>query len=339
MRVIHFMRSIKFLSIKPVFVILTSAGFVFALLCSLFLWDVHREGPLISESSFEIPHGTGVSRIGQNLTEVGAIRFYISFRLWAKITGEDTSLHAGKYLIEPKSSLKEIVSKLHEGQTQKFKVTFPEGLRTHEILEKIKNTKSLVWDLDNVAGYSEQVPLLPETYVYDYGMKASNLLDKMHQAALKELEIAWDIRIENLPIASKQELLTLASIVEKETAVDAERKEVAGVFVHRLKKGMKLQSDPTVIYGIKNYDGNIRRRDLNNPHPYNTYRHKGLPPGPIAHPGKASLRAVAQPHDTENLYFVADGTGGHVFAKNLTQHNKNVKAYLDYYRKHIKNKK
>lgn len=323
---------------KLMVILLVAVGFFSIIAVSLLGWDIRREGPLAEETSIEIPRGSGVSTITYILKKEGVIRHPLTFRVLAKLSGKESKLHAGKYLVSPKVSVENMLKQMFEGETQKFKITFPEGLRTHEILSKIKATDSLKWDIENVDVYTEQVPLLPETYVHEYGMKASALLEKMKRFAEKEMNDAWDARDEGLPIESKQELLTLASIVEKETSVDSERKEVAGVFVHRLHKGMRLQSDPTVIYGIKNYDGDIRRKDLNNPHPYNTYRHNGLPPGPIAHPGKASIWAVAQPNITENLYFVADGTGGHVFAKNLTQHNKNVRAYLDYYRKHIKNK-
>jgi UPF0755 protein len=171
---------------------------------------------------------------------------------------------------------------------------------------------------------------LPETYLFTRGDSDRDILIRAHAAMTNALEDAWDVRAESLPIESPYELLILASIIEKETSLDSERRQIAGVFIRRLQKGMRLQTDPTVIYGLGDtYDGDIRRRDLQTDTPYNTYTRHGLPPTPIALPGKASLAAAANPAPGEALYFVANGLGGHTFSETLEAHQQAVKKLIE----------
>jgi UPF0755 protein len=242
------------------------------------------------------------------------------------------------YNFEPKSPMRDVIKKMARGHIAQFKVTIPEGLRSYEVIDILKG-QTFLSDKDNLPKITESDLLLPETYSYTYGESAVDVLNRMKSHMVKALDEAWENRDGNLPLETKLELLVLASIIEKETAIDSERDEIAGVFVHRLKKGMKLQSDPTVIYGLTDYDGDITRKHLRTMHPHNTYVIKGLPPTPIAHPGEASLKAAANPKETENLFFVADMTGGHVFAKTNAEHEKNVEAYLKKYRQMILNEK
>lgn len=297
------------------------------------LWAVliTRQGPLTNEKMVHIPQGYGVSQIAQKLTAEQVVSSSFLFKLSSKMMFADKNLQAGMYSFDAGISMRDVVKKMARGHTAQFKVTIPEGLRSHEVLTILKNQEHLT-SVEDLPQFTESDLLLPETYMYTYGENASALLERMKSSMVKALDEAWESRQPDLPVANKLELLVLASIIEKETAVDSERGEVAGVFVNRLKKGMKLQSDPTVIYGLTDYDGDITRKHLRTMHPHNTYVIKGLPPTPIAHPGKASLMAAAQPNETENLFFVADMTGGHVFAKTNAEHEKNVEAYLKKYR-------
>ena len=269
--------------------------------------------------------GSGVSSIAATLKKQGIIKATFWFKIASKLYGAEKNIKAGEYEITSNISIKEILNTLQFGKNIQYYITFPEGLTSKEILAHLKSSKL---DSNGVVGEIEEGALLPETYAYTAGENASSVLNRMKLAMEKALDEAWENRDEGLPLKNKQELLILASIVEKETSVGSERAEVAGVFINRLRKGMKLQSDPTVIYGASNYKGDITYKHLKEKHPYNTYVIKALPIGPICNPGKASLMAAAQPNMTNNLFFVADGDGGHVFAINHSQHKKNVANYL-----------
>lgn len=293
---------------------------------------VTRSGPLSADKQVIIPRGASVAQIASVLKAEGVIEHKNLFKLTSKMMFSQKLLQAGGYLFPAHISMRDTIKMMERGDVQKYNVTFPEGLTTAEMLEKLKESSYLIGDVD-VASVAEGT-LLPETYQYTYGEKRSDVVARMQQAMTQALDEAWQSRKDDLPLKNKEELLILASIVEKETSLQAEQAEVAGVFINRLNKKMRLQSDPTVIYGLSDYNGDIRSTHLKEPHPYNTYVIPALPIGAISNPGKNALMAVAKANDTENLYFVADlESGGHIFASTLAQHNKNVQMYLKAYKK------
>jgi UPF0755 protein len=218
---------------------------------------------------------------------------------------------------------------LIDGKSIVYKLTLAEGLTSATIIELVRGHPVLVGD---VADIPAEGSLLPETYVFDRGTTRKDLVGRMQDDHTRVLDELWVGRAKDLPFSTKDEAVILASIVEKETGVASERPRVAAVFVNRLRKGMKLQSDPTIIYGLTKgvpLGRGIRQSELEKPTPYNTYVILGLPPTPIANPGKASLAAVMNPAQTEDLYFVADGTGGHAFAATLDEHEANVRKWRE----------
>ena len=272
-----------------------------------------------------IPAGTGVQGIATLLSDAGIIRDPLIFRLAARLYGADKQLKAGEYLFPTHVSIRTAIDILKGGETLVRRVTFPEGLT-------IKQIEAILWHAD---GLFESMPspmvegsLLPETYHFSWGDTRREIVVRMARAMDETLSELWANRKEGLPFATPAEAVVLASIVEKETGVAEERPLVAGVFINRLRAGMRLQSDPTVIYALSGGEGDLgrdlTRADLKILSPYNTYQNEGLPPGPIANPGRASLAAVLRPAETKALYFVADGNGGHVFADTLKAHNQNV---------------
>jgi UPF0755 protein len=217
------------------------------------------------------------------------------------------------------------VDTLVEGKAILHSITIPEGLTTLQIVERLRENDILVGDIQDVP---KEGSLLPDTYKFQRGMSRAQLVERMQQEQSRVLKEVWARKSPDLPIKSPQDLVILASIVEKETGKADERTRVAGVFVNRLNRNMKLQSDPTIVYGLVGGKGSlgrgILRSEIDQPTPYNTYVVTGLPPGPIANPGRAALEAVASPSRTKEIYFVADGTGGHVFAETYQQHQRNV---------------
>lgn len=221
--------------------------------------------------------------------------------------------------------MEEALAKLVEGDTVVRKVTVPEGLTSTEIVALINEAEGLSGEIESVP---PEGSLLPETFHFTYGDPRNALIERMQADMKRLLDGLWEGRAEDLPISTPEEAVILASIIEKETAVAGERPQVASVFVNRLNRGMPLQSDPTVVYALTDGEGPLgrplTRQDWKVDSPYNTYANSGLPPGPIANPGRESLEAALQPAETEFLYFVADGSGGHAFAKTLAEHNRNV---------------
>jgi UPF0755 protein len=304
-------------------------AFGIAVLAGLVAYNVARQfespGPLASETNLVIPRGAGLAVIARTLTDAGVIRDALTFRLGVTFHDTAREMKAGEYRFPAAASMREVMDILTSGETVVHRLTVPEGLTSREIV-------ALVAAAEGLSGEPGPVPpegsLLPETYHYSRDDERAQLIDRMQLAQRELLRQLWDERDPDLPFNSPDEALILASIVEEETALDDERALVASVFINRLKRGMRLQSDPTVVYGLTQGQAPLgralTRQDLAKPNPYNTYLNDGLPPGPIANAGRAALQAVVNPATTGYLYFVADGSGGHAFAETLDEHNRNV---------------
>ncbi len=301
----------NFLKAMVLLFILTVAVFFYG----KYLYE--KPGILSQDRNILIPKG-GADIVSKELMRHYAIETPLVFIFGVKFGGHK-GLKAGEYFIPARASVRKIIDIISSGITVVHKITIPEGQTVSQILIELQEADSLEGE---VASKYNDGELLPETYHYSYGETRESILKRMRKSMEDVLEQAWKERKSDLPIKSKKEAVILASIVEKETSLAVERPRVAAVFLNRLKKGMKLQADPTVLYGKDRTT--ITRDDLNEETPYNTYIIEGLPIGPICNPGKASIQAVLTPLDTEELYFVADGAGGHVFAKTLSDHNRNV---------------
>ncbi|MDB5379750.1 MAG: aminodeoxychorismate lyase [Rubritepida sp.] len=291
-------------------------------------WGAYsRPGPLASTVQVVIPRG-GTEAIATTLREKGVIADPRVFAAAAWLTRDEGPLRAGEFAFEPRVTMGEVLALLREGRMVQHRVTIPEGLTAWQITTLLERAEALTGEVPPL----QEGALLPETYTYTRGDTRGSIVRRATAAMDQALAEAWAGRAADLPLASPREALVLASIVEEETGVAAERPMVAGVFVNRLTRGMMLQSDPTVAYGVSQgapLDRALTRADLDTPHPYNTYRIRGLPPGPIASPGRDALRAATRPEATENLYFVADGLGGHAFARTLDEHNRNVARWRE----------
>ena len=289
------------------------------------LFRLDRPGPLQDEAHIIVERGAAMPRIAESLQQAGVIDDAFLFRVAARLYRVSRSLKAGEYAFPAKVSMGGVIDILVSGETVVRQMTVPEGLTSAEILVLLGGMEGLVGSVEDLP---EEGSLLPETYNYAWSDEQGVIVARMQQAMSDALAELWPERAEGLPFDTPEEALVLASIVEKETGVAEERPLVASVFVNRLRRGMRLQSDPTVIYAITEGKGPLDRplskRDLKVDNPYNTYRYAGLPPGPIANPGRASLEAVLNPAESDYYYFVADGTGGHAFAKTLAEHNRNV---------------
>ncbi|MHA1597368.1 MAG: endolytic transglycosylase MltG [Alphaproteobacteria bacterium] len=284
-------------------------------------------GPSKTKNTVIIPRGGGVETIARTLVGAGIIGDQLIFRLGARVSGVDKNLKAGEYTFPARISAEDAAKILESGKTVVRRLTVPEGLTSAQIYLLLADADGLTGDI----ALPVEGTMLPETYHFSYGDSRRELARRMQDKMREKLASLWAARSPELPYETPADALILASIVEKETALAAERPRIAGVFLNRLKKGMRLQSDPTVIYGVSDgagyLDRELTRADLKAANPYNTYQNKGLPPGPIGNPGAAALDAVFGPEPTDDLYFVADGTGGHVFAKTLKAHNRNVKKW------------
>ena len=290
-------------------------------------------GPLAEDRTVVIEHGAGVNAIAHRLAEEGVLPDPWTLRIAAGLFGHGKSLKAGEYRFAAHVSPQAVLDQLIAGEVVQRQVTVPEGLTTPQVIDLLAHVEGLEGAL---SAPPPEGSLLPETYAFTLGETRETLVGRMRAGMETALAELWPKRAPGLPFKSPEEAVILASIVEKETGIAAERPRVAAVFVNRLKRAMPLQSDPTVIYGltggkaasIANGEGilgrKLSRADLDLDHPYNTYRIAGLPPGPIANPGRAALEAVLNPPATTELYFVADGTGGHAFASTLEEHNRNV---------------
>ncbi|MFI0848992.1 endolytic transglycosylase MltG [Mesorhizobium sp. IMUNJ 23232] len=284
-------------------------------------------GPATVAKTFLVKEGTGTAQIAAQLEQNGLISDALIFRLGHRAYGGDATLKAGEYEVPAGASMRDIIKLLQSGKSIMHSLTIPEGLTVAQALRRIADNEAL-----SGAMPSEMPPegsLAADTQRFTRGADRKTMIAKMQEQQQELIDEVWAKRAPDLPLADVNEFVTLASIVEKETGVDSERPHVASVFVNRLRKKMRLQSDPTIIYGLfggagKPADRPIYQSDLEKPTPYNTYVISGLPPTPIANPGRAALEAVANPLQTDDLYFVADGTGGHVFASSLDEHNRNV---------------
>lgn len=286
------------------------------------------EGPLQTDKSIVVERGMNVQAIANLLDEQKIIDNKILFLAGVRVTDSHSKLKAGEYLFEEKSSMADVVARLVEGKSILHAVTIPEGRTTKQIVDILNSDPVLTGTIE---GVPPEGTLLPETYKFTRGDNRKQLLDRMRNARDRVVADVWSRRSPELPISTPEEMVILASIVEKETALADERPRVASVFINRLKQGMRLQTDPTVIYGIVGGEGTlgrpISRADLRAENPYNTYVIDGLPPGPIANPGRAALEAVINPARTKDLFFVADGSGGHAFAETFAEHQANVRKW------------
>jgi UPF0755 protein len=282
-------------------------------------------GPLAGDLVLIVPRGSGVDAIARLLRTSGVIADETAFRIGVRTLGREKPLLAGEYEFPKGVSAREAMEILQSGKTVVRRLTIPEGLTSQEILDRLSKTEGL---FGSITIHPADGELLPETYHFSYGDQRDDLVKRMQAAMRDTLEDLWKRKPAGSPYETVRGLVTMASIVEKETARPDERPRVAGVFVNRLKIGMRLQSDPTVVYaltaGKTSFERALTRADLETVSPYNTYLNAGLPPGPIANPGRASLEAALKPAESGDLYFVADGSGGHAFARTLAEHNQNV---------------
>lgn len=299
---------------------------------TVFLYDYAINQPLkISEDTlFLVNKGDSLNKIAQSLQDKKLVNDKYIFILFSKINRIYPQIKAGEYLFNGEFSVKQTAEKLSSGKVYLRKVTFPEGLTSTEIAKILHKENFL--SKDEFAAPAEG-SILPETYAYMRGDSPEKIIKQAQKAMQNVLEQAWQERDQNLPLQSKEELLILASIVEKETGIGMERAQVASVFVNRLRLGMLLQTDPTVIYALTNgkedLNRSLTRKDLSIDSPYNTYKYAGLPPTPICNPGKDAIYAAAHPSETPYLYFVASGNGGHNFAATLSEHNENVRKWRE----------
>lgn len=295
----------------------------------------YAPGPLPQAATVIIKRGSGFRAAVDTLAENGVVRYPSLFKAMAVITGSARKFKAGEYHFPEASSPRMVMQMLIEGRVVPHRLTVPEGLTVSRVAMLLADEQALTGDMPPDI---EEGSLLPETYHFVYGDTREDLIARMQRDMAVLVSGLWEQRREGLPFTTPMQAVTLASIVEKETSIDEERGRIASVFVNRLRLGMRLQSDPTVAYGIELDKGPLEapltRKDLEYDSPYNTYKVAGLPPGPIANPGRASIKAVLNPPDTKDLYFVATGDGGHYFAKTLAEHNANVREY----RKRLKQK-
>ncbi|WMS41277.1 endolytic transglycosylase MltG [Acuticoccus sp. MNP-M23] len=288
-------------------------------------------GPLAEDVQLNIPRGASVQSIAAGLEAQEIISNQYVFLAAAYTSGATKNMKAGEYEISARSSMAEVLAKIVSGEVVQHQITIAEGLTSAQVVKRLNAD-------DRLTGTIRSIPpegsLLPETFAITRGMSRDRVLEMMRDAHDRVLREAWENRDPDLPLTSPEELVTLASIVEKETGQPDERDHVAGVFVNRLNRRMRLQSDPTILYGL--YGGEawdegrtLTKTDLNRPNSYNTYQIAALPPGPITNPGREAMMATANPLQTDDVFFVADGTGGHVFAVTYEEHLANVAKWRE----------
>ncbi len=302
--------------------------------------EMQAELALSEPETIVFLRGSTIRTLANQLIERDLLKDKNSLLIWGKLNRQATKLQAGEYILNPGITLAGLLDNMVAGNVVQYNITLIEGFTFRQILQTIQQNPKITKTLETLTddeimsrlGYEGEHPegrFYPDTYYISNGVTDAELLKRAYQAMDSILAEEWQLREENLPYKTAYEALIMASIVEKESAIAEERPLIAGLFANRLKKKMRLQTDPTVIYGIENYDGNIRFRDLRKDTPYNTYTRGGLPPTPIALPGREAIHATLHPAKTEYLYFVAygDGSGKHVFSTNLKDHEKAVDQY------------
>jgi len=303
---------------------------------------ISRPGPNAEETAFMVERGATGASIARALEEQNLIKDDFLFRIAARIYAPGATMQAGEYQIPARASIRDIVDMMASGAALQHAITFPEGITIRAAMKIIEESDVLTGDLPETP---PEGSILPDTYHVQRGMTRAALLQLMRDAHNEALAEIWAGRAPNLPLRTPEELVNLASIVERETGVAAERPMVAGVFINRLRRPMRLETDPTIIYGVclrfpdRCVDGRlvnaqgqrrtIRQSEIALDTGYNTYRIDGLPPTPIANPGRAALEATANPAQTDAIFFVADGTGGHIFAATLAEHQANVARWRE----------
>jgi UPF0755 protein len=311
-------------------VVCTGIGVVGMIGFAIYVWDYYDgSGPLPAQATVIFKKGKGFQAIVDDLAQQGVIDHPLLFKAIAVVLGDARTFKAGEYHFTVAVTPHQVMEMIAAGKVVPHKITIPEGLMVREVLQILKNESALEGD---VPAMVPEGSVLPETYRFIYGEQRQDVLRQMQSGMTLVMDGLWKNRKAGLPFETPQQALTLASIVEKETGVPEERGHVASVFINRLRIGMRLQSDPTVAYGAEQALGkplgrSLTTGDLQAATPYNTYVIAGLPPGPIANPGRAAIEAVLNPPDSKDLYFVATGTGGHYFASSLEQHNRNVAQY------------
>jgi UPF0755 protein len=282
-------------------------------------------GPLAQDKVVNIPHGSGIRDVAEVLQREGVIDQPWVFIGGVFVMKAREDLKAGEYQFRAHASIRDVVATIIDGKVVAHQISFPEGLTSEQIVARLLEDDVLT---GNITEIPREGTLLPDTYNFNRGVSREQMIQRMQAAQQRVVKEIWDHRSADLPLKTPDQLVILASLIEKETGKPDERSRVAAVFVNRLKQKIRLQSDPTIIYGLVGGKGTLGRpimkSEIEQPTPYNTYLIDGLPPGPISNPGRASLEAAANPARTRELYFVADGTGGHVFAESYDQHQKNV---------------
>ena len=302
--------------------------FAFLALAGFVAWgknEFTRPGPLERDVVFVVERGSSISGIADRLEDRGIISDARIFRIGARFLEQQEDFKFGEYSVAAGSSMKDVLDLVTSGRGIVYVVTIPEGFTVHQVVARLDATEELEGEVEEIP---EEGSLAPDTYAVSRGESRQSVIDRMRRAQVRILDNAWETRRDGIPLASPEEALILASIVEKETGKPSERGEIAAVFMNRLRHGWRLQSDPTVIYGLtmgKEIIGRgLRESELARETPYNTYVISGLPPTPITNPGRAAIEATLNPSETDNMFFVADGEGGHLFASTLAEHNRNV---------------
>ncbi len=310
---------------------LTMLIFVMTMLGGIIAWgDVQmgKPGEFTEDVVFEVSAGDRLKGVSDRLEETGLISNGIIFRIAARYGGDDQRLKFGEYKVPAYSSMEQVMDLITSGRALAYQVTVPEGLTSFQVVARLMEELLLEGEINEIP---PEGSLAPNTYSISKGDTRVSLIRRMTLAQHKIITEAWELRAPDLPITTPDEALTLASIIEKETGVNSERELVSSVFINRLNRGMKLETDPTVIYGVTKGKGNLgrglRQSELRKKTAWNTYVIEGLPVTPIANPGKAAIEAALNPAETNYVFFVADGTGGHAFAETIGQHNKNVRAW------------
>ncbi|HMT40879.1 MAG TPA: endolytic transglycosylase MltG [Sphingorhabdus sp.] len=306
--------------------LLVAGGLLFLIIAGNFIYGWNAAGPLAKETAIVIKSGASIRSAAEQLEDMGAIKSADAFVNRARIFGASSTIKTGEFLIPARASNSEILSILTGGKTVQRMVTVPEGMPSIMVYERLMANDRLTGQIP----VPPEGSVLPDSYAFEKGEARAAVVARMQAAMKKTIDELWPKRSSDAVVKTPQEAVTLASIVEKETSKKSELRIVAGVYSNRLKVGMMLQADPTIIYPItkgKPLGRRIRQSEIASVNDYNTYSMVGLPKGPIANPSRAAIEAVLNPEKTDYLFFVADGTGGHIFAKTLEEHNANVEKW------------